>query len=330
MREFCFGIFWYRLEEMRKHLKKFFVPHRHNQYNPHLFRNTSVLIIFLVCTFLLGVSYGNYIFLRQTVLGANIATNVLVDLANENRVKNNVIPLTRNHKLDQAASLKANDMIERQYFAHFSPDGTTPWSFMLESGYDFLYAGENLAINYHDPKSVDEAWMNSATHRENLLNQNFRDVGIATKEGTYQSGNSVYVVQMFGAQDEKPLPTFPKEEIKNEDIKVIQQNKNFIAVKNEKVESEEVKTEIKEGDKEIGKVAGVETYATWYDRFIFDSSYYIQLFFIVVIIIICFGMALRMIIEYRRQHIKHLIISGLFLAATLLLALLNLNFINIF
>jgi hypothetical protein len=324
---------------MRKHLKKFFVPHKHNQYNPHLFRNTSVLIIFLVCTFLLGVSYGNYIFLRKTVLGANIATNVLVDLANENRVKNNVVPLTRNHKLDQAANLKVSDMIERQYFAHFSPDGTTPWSFMLESGYDFLYAGENLAINYNDPRSVDEAWMNSPTHRENLLNQNFRDVGIATREGTYQTGNSVYVVQMFGAQDERPLPIFPKEEIKNEDIKVIQQNKNFIAVKNEKVENNklseekkaEVEVEVKDVDvKEEGRVAGAETYSTWFDRFVFDSPYYIQLFFIVVIIIICFGMALRMIIEYRRQHIKHLIISGLFLAATLLLALLNLNFINIF
>lgn len=329
---------------MRKTFKKYFVPHKHNQYHPHLFRNTSVITILVVCTFLLGVSYGNYVFLHQTVLGANIATNVLVDLANQNRVENSIPALRRDNKLDEAATLKAEDMIQNKYFAHFAPDGTTPWYFINQAGYDFAYAGENLAINFQTPEEVDTAWMNSPKHRENLLNTNFRDLGIATKEGVYNGAQTVYVVQMFGAKAKEPEATqMPETEIKKiakvetpiktqpEKIKVITESPNFISAKNTSAVPTEVVNQVKVTPEPVkGEVAGVEIYSTWYDRFIFDSPYYIQLFFIVVIIIIAFGMALRMIIEYKRQHYKHLIISGLFLVATIFLALLNLNFINIF
>lgn len=312
---------------MHKFFKKYFVPHKHNQYHPHLFRNTSVLTIFFVCAFLLGVSYSNYKFLHQTVLGANIATNVLVDLANKNRIENKVPPLVRNTKLDTAATLKAEDMINNNYFAHFAPDGTTPWYFIKQAGYDFLYAGENLAINFDNENDVDTAWMNSETHRANLLNTNFRDLGIATKEGVHDGVNTIYVVQMFGSSPQKNVAE-PKVDIPVKKVKIIQENKNFIAIKNttEKIDNVEKPEVIKENT-EVGVVAGVETYSTWYDRFIFDSPYYIQLFFIVVIIIIAFGMVLRMIIEYKRQHYKHLLISFAFLVSVLILAALNLNFI---
>jgi hypothetical protein len=305
---------------MRKHLKKYFLPGKHNKYNPHFFRNTSVTIIFAVSAFLLGISYGNYKFLHETVLGANIATNVLVDLANENRLDNKVPLLKRNDLLDTAASLKAEDMIANNYFAHFAPDGTTPWYFIQKAGYQFTYAGENLAINFDTEKDVDEAWMGSPKHRENLLNTNFQEIGMAAKNGVYEGNDTVYIVQMF-ASPEKPEKKetpelLPPEKI---NVKIVQESKDFISVKNLDTQKPATATPV---------VAGVETYSTWYDRFIFDSSYYIQLFYIVLIIIIIFAILLRMIIEYKRQHTKHLIISGLFLLSILVLAILNLNFVN--
>lgn len=331
--------------------RKYFVPHKHNAYHPHLFRNTTITIIFVICTFLLGVSYGNSVFLTKTVLGANIATNVLVDLANQSRLQNHVLPLVRNKKLDYAASLKAADMIDNKYFAHFSPDGTTPWYFINKSGYNFAYAGENLAINFTESNDVENAWMNSPTHRDNLLNTNYRDLGIATKEGMYNGANTIYIVQMFGSEapgkiqdvfsdykkdteakqnvvedtrvaeknPENKIPPTPLKGGATPNIKVIVESKNFISVKNlDATTSEE------------GKVAGVETYSSWYDRFIFNSSFYIQVFFIILISIISFGIILRTFIEYRRQHYRHLVISLLFLLSILVLAALNLNYLNIF
>lgn len=325
--------------------KKYFVPHKHNEYHPHLFRNTTITIIFLICTFLLGVSYGNSIFLTRTVLGANIATNVLVDLANQSRVQNHVQPLTRNKKLDYAASLKADDMIKNKYFAHFSPDGTTPWYFITQAGYNFLYAGENLAINFTDSNDVENAWMNSPTHRDNLLNINYKDLGIATKEGLYNGVDTIYIVQMFGSIADKhdsgeiPNTQAPVENVvtdnriakkegedkanlQSEKVKVIVESKNFISVKKNDLSAE--------NPTQKGVVAGVETYSTWYDRFVFNSPFYIQVFFIILILIITFGIILRMLIEYRRQHYKHLFISLVFLLSILALAMLNLNYINIF
>ena len=92
------------------------------------------MVIFTLCIFLLGISVGNFVFLRDTVLGANIATNVLIDMANVARKENNAGQLTRNDKLDYAAGNKASDMIENKYFAHNSPDGTTPWYFIHDAG----------------------------------------------------------------------------------------------------------------------------------------------------------------------------------------------------
>jgi uncharacterized protein YkwD len=189
---------------MKKIAKKYFIPHEENRYHPHLFRNISVTAILLASFFLLGVSYGNSFFLQKTILGANISTNVLVDLANVNRTENNAPLLRRNTELDAAAKMKASDMTQRNYFAHFAPDGTTPWYFMRQAGYDFVYAGENLAINYTAAQEIDTAWMNSPTHRQNLLNKNFKEVGIATENGQYEGKETVYVVQMFGSEKETP------------------------------------------------------------------------------------------------------------------------------
>ena len=179
-------------------LRHFFIPHEGNDHLPHLLRDSAVSVIAFFSIFLLGASYGSSFLLHKTVLGANIAANVLVDLANDSRVAYNEAPLARSATLDEAALLKGKDMVALGYFAHNSPAGVTPWHWFKEAGYIFLYAGENLAINFTESQDIQNAWLASPLHRANLLDVNFKEIGIATVDGIYQGNPTTYVVQMFG------------------------------------------------------------------------------------------------------------------------------------
>ncbi len=95
-------------------------------------------------------------------------------------------------------------------WAHIAPDGTTPWVFIKNSGYDYLYAGENLARGFTNASDAVNAWMASPTHRENLLSSNYSDVGFAVRSGTLTGSDTILIVQMFGTKyvpqdQEKPV-----------------------------------------------------------------------------------------------------------------------------
>lgn len=135
---------------------------------------------------------------------AAVITAVLIDLANDSRVGAQAPHLTYNAQLQAAAQLKANDMAAKGYFAHQSPDGKMPWDWIALVGYPYVYAGENLAVDFNDSKEVNQAWLNSPTHRANLLNPHFTEIGIATAEGMYQGRPTTFVVQLFGNRDSAP------------------------------------------------------------------------------------------------------------------------------
>jgi hypothetical protein len=84
------------------------------------------------------------------------------------------------------------------YFAHTSPSGATPWSWLDQVGYFYEEAGENLAVNFSDSADIDNAWMNSLSHKENILRKNFTEIGIATAKGIYKDRETIFVVQFFG------------------------------------------------------------------------------------------------------------------------------------
>lgn len=130
---------------------------------------------------------------------ASVFAAVLTDLANTDRTQNALGKLAINEKLVQAAQMKANDMAAHSYFSHTSPTGVDPWHWFKEAGYNYKYAGENLAIDFSDSEDVNAGWMNSPTHRANILDQHFTEVGIATAEGFYQGRPTTFVVQEFGA-----------------------------------------------------------------------------------------------------------------------------------
>ena len=127
-----------------------------------------------------------------------IYANVLADLANKDRNLESISQLAVSESLTKAAQAKADDMAEKSYFAHISPEGRTPWYWMDKVGYEYAYAGENLAINFDESADVDAAWMNSPAHRANIVNTKFTEIGIATAEGFYEGRPTTFVVQMFG------------------------------------------------------------------------------------------------------------------------------------
>jgi uncharacterized protein YkwD len=138
-------------------------------------------------------------FFMATNQFASVVSSVLVDLANTDRAAYNLGGLTVNPTLTKAAQAKADDMAAKGYFAHNSPDGVDSWHWFKQAGYDFQHAGENLAVDFSDSADVERAWMNSPTHRDNILNNKYTEVGIATASGFYQGKPTVFVVQMFGS-----------------------------------------------------------------------------------------------------------------------------------
>jgi len=203
-----------------KHLKKDFVAHKGNDYKPHFLRHQSVLIFLLLIVVVeLGFLVQVFIVFDKTKFLASILPGVLTILTNEERAKNDVPPLVPNELLARAAQLKAEDMAAKGYFAHTSPEGITPWYWFNQVGYKYTYAGENLAVNFFESEDLSRAWMNSPTHRANIVKKEFTEIGIGVANGVYQGRNTVFVAEFFGKPNtlafvpiaETPSPIIPKE-----------------------------------------------------------------------------------------------------------------------
>lgn len=129
---------------------------------------------------------------------SNISFNDLYTETNKIRQEQGLAQLKTNDKLSAAAYKKAQHMFKNNYWAHVSPDGTEPWYFILNENYDYVYAGENLAKNFNNSRDVVEAWYKSPSHRENLLNPNYDEIGYAVVNGVLDGYQTTLVVQMFG------------------------------------------------------------------------------------------------------------------------------------
>ena len=134
-------------------------------------------------------------------IASDITTEKVIALTNASRAETGEDALIANLKLSQAAEAKASDMMESNYFSHTSPDGKTPWSWIQKEDYDYVYAGENLAMDFHSAEKMEEAWMASPTHRANILNQNYHEIGTAVKEGIINGHETTLAVVMFGSGD---------------------------------------------------------------------------------------------------------------------------------
>jgi uncharacterized protein YkwD len=131
---------------------------------------------------------------------AAVLQSQIASLTNADRSAQHIAPVTESKELDAAAQKKAEDMLANQYFAHTSPQGITPWYWLLKSGYIYMYAAENLAMDFYDAQSVEAAWMASPTHRANILNSKYKNIGIGIAQGTYQGKPVVFIAEEFGTK----------------------------------------------------------------------------------------------------------------------------------
>lgn len=129
---------------------------------------------------------------------AAITPKEVIEMVNDSRQTEGLEVLVENKKLSQAAEAKVEDMLKEKYFAHNSPSGKTPWFWIEETGYDYRYAGENLAMDFKNAQDQHAAWMKSPTHKKNILNSDFREIGVAVKQGFIEGHLAIITVQEFG------------------------------------------------------------------------------------------------------------------------------------
>lgn len=176
-----------------------FIPHESNNHKSKLLHSNLYLFYILFFIFF-GVGLKVVKRTVPNILGiaTNISVNDLLENTNQQRVNSGLAPLSLNTQLSQAAQDKALDMFKDNYWAHFGPNGKSPWNFIQTQGYRYSYAGENLAKDFNDSSGVVNAWMNSNSHKDNILKPEYKDIGFAIVNGTLNGQETTLVVQMFG------------------------------------------------------------------------------------------------------------------------------------
>lgn len=156
-------------------------------------KNKKLIIISSSIIFLLA-----FFSCSNLAYASEITVSKVIELVNKAREGKEINSLEENVVLDKIAQDKLEDMIKNNYFAHTSPKGVTPWSWFEKEGYDYKYAGENLAINFLTAESQQKAWMDSPTHKKNIMNPQFQEIGVAVAAGEINNQLAIITVQEFG------------------------------------------------------------------------------------------------------------------------------------
>ncbi len=179
-----------------------FHPRRSNNYRSRLLHPEYLLLLAAIAL----ASFGFVARLQMLesslgeVLGyaSDISVDQVVSQTNQQRATAGLQPVTHSDVLSKAAAGKARDMFTNQYWAHTSPTGKEPWDFMASVQYSYTIAGENLARDFMDTNAMVQAWMASPTHRANIMNGRYKDIGVAVVNGQLDGVETTLVVQMFG------------------------------------------------------------------------------------------------------------------------------------
>src|SRR5581483_11169076 len=329
-------------------LKKLFIPHRHNDYKPHILREFSVLVMLLLIVVVFAGSLVVSHFVGTSSLTADIYSAVIVSLTNQDRAATNLSVLSPNPLLAAAAQQKANDMAARGYFSHISPDGLTPWYWMSQAGYPYLYAGENLAVDFTDSNDVERAWMNSPLHRENILNGHFTEIGIGIAKGNLNGRPTTFVVQMFGS----PKPTTvvastpetivttstvttsstprvviaaikPKNKVVPAQVITVSSSPTFIAVKS--VEGESISPATTETNVATNSVSisSIKSGGNWFERSFSNPAETARNIYLALAAFVILSLLLFIFIEWRIQHPKNIAYGVLILVIILSATYIN-------
>jgi hypothetical protein len=176
-------------------MRNFIIPNSNNNFHPYFLRTGFLSLVVVL------ILIGNILFsaLGLVTINAYVDSSSIYRLHNQERSNNSLNELTVNPLLVESATKKAEAMMKSDCWSHYCPDGKSPWDFFASAGYDYIYAGENLGEGFSENETLMSAWMNSPTHRENILNSKFSEIGIGFATGDYQGiKNNTIVVVHFG------------------------------------------------------------------------------------------------------------------------------------
>ncbi len=187
------------MKRIRRILKHLFLPHRGNAFRPHALRH-GALSFYLLLIMTVQVGLGVTLYSGPQVKGADTETlkqNILL-LTNKERQRAGQGELYENRALDKAAAAKLDNMFKENYWDHVGPNGETAWDFIGDQEYQYEVAGENLARGFSSSSDVVRAWMASPTHKQNILNNRFQEIGLAIGSGKIHGSTTTVIVQLFG------------------------------------------------------------------------------------------------------------------------------------
>lgn len=288
---------------MTSWFKKHFIPHVDNDHRPHFLRQTNIHNFLIMVLFLEVFTFITPTLLHINMTGgmATVLPSILTNLTNDERQAQKLNTLVVNPILTKAAEMKANDMATKGYFAHTSPEGITPWYWLSLVDYDYQYAGENLAINFTDSKDVTEAWMNSPTHKANIVKGNYTEVGTGIATGIYEGKETIFVAQIYAnpiKNEVKPI------ERPIEEIKVTADTENVSIDENIKEETVNVL-----GAESVLQVQ-VDTKPTLLQRFVASPRNNSNIILFTLLGIVLISLLLNILIKIKHHH-PDLVSNGL-------------------
>ena len=190
-------------------IANFFIASEANGYRPPMLSYWAFII------------YGLILIVFRLYLGTLPANSSAVDseplmrLVNQERSNRNIPQLITHQSLMITAAEKSQDMIDRDFFNHVDPDGNYVWGKVIAAGYyPYTILGENLALDFATAEGMIKAWIDSPTHRENLLRREFVNQGMAALYGDYQGRYTNLTTNLFGALALTPSPVEQTESTK--------------------------------------------------------------------------------------------------------------------
>jgi len=235
-----------KLVKLFKVLKHLFHPQRSNNHRPKFLHPKPLLFLSIMALGfyqLIGI-VSTVHSVNGSILGyaSNITVSQVIQSTNAQRSGSGLSSLSYNNILSQAALAKAQNMFSEGYWAHTSPSGKEPWDFIKSAGYSYNIAGENLARDFDSTPPMINAWMNSPTHRANIMNPRYQEIGIAVVDGLLNGVETTLVVQMFGTPEKQAVAkepsvavpaiassTITKEEVEETPVPEVNQKEEVLA-----------------------------------------------------------------------------------------------------
>ncbi|MFA6519873.1 MAG: CAP domain-containing protein [Candidatus Paceibacterota bacterium] len=289
---------------LHHHLLDYFLPHERNNYHPNLFSAVSIAALVFAVIIFEGayLVQTKYVFLKTDFL-ASVLPGALVALTNQDRAIQGLAGVTQDALLDKAAQAAAEDMAANGYFAHVSPDGKDPWYWLNQAGYKYSYAGENLAVNFTDSENVQSAWMESPTHRANIVKREYTQVGFGTANGMYEGQETTFVVSFFAAPAVVEVAVSAPENIAIAEIPVAEATTTSTST----VQVLGTQTVVADNSGAAAAAAPVPATPSWLARLLASPLHTLWAIFTVLFAIIATALAITILVRVKVQHPRILI-----------------------